>query len=873
MPQFGHMSGWRFCVALLGLLCCLGVAHGQQPVHARFSKRYVDSLYARLGSNDTTHARAALELGCYYYYDGVARTTANDSMALHYLLESLTIYERLNNAYGRADALQSLADYFFHRENMYQAVNFMMRALEAAPGVFSQKHIGLMHIHLGSALYHATRYTEAIERARLGISLISSDSSKRYFQAGGYMLIGNCLDRMGQYVPAREQFMTALEMYKKMGDRAGVSYAYVNLGELEMDLKQWLNALVFLEQGYELARERENKGLMTDALSNLAEVHCALGNPVRGLALGEQSLEVAKAEARVSDIVDAHHAIFVCHRTLMQTEKALESFQHYITYRDSLKTINASLQIAQLQSDLDIQRKQTEIRLLQEQGNNERFLYVSLLVGLSALILIGFLVFRLRVRSQAAKQLAVISQAAPFPLTVIRARDKVILELNQAAMASSGFSYQESIGHNIYDFVDDPVVRSQLESSATAGLIMNVEIPFLTKHRGRRWYIVNTTEIRFQDEDAVLVGCIDITERRNAEQAQQKLTQELQLTLSELQEARHQLLLSEKLTLLGQLTAGIAHEMNTPLSAAKSSVESLLQSVPNVLHTLSNVMHRLEDADAHALLDIVMQAGQVQHSMTTREERRMRGELGVQIAQQGLTDADELAAQLVRLGLHTYTPNLIDLISRYPGVQVQDCVMQLGQWQTSLRNIQLATQKAANVVRALKSYTHTRQGASEGVQPVPLVENINTILSLYAYEIRHKAELITRFDSNPVVLGNADKLGQIWTNLLSNALQAITPGGRIEVTVLQQQGYAITTFTDNGKGIPVDILARIFDPFFTTKDKGEGTGMGLSIVRQIVEGYGGHISVESMPNITTFTVRLPVAQNEMPQLVAEAYSK
>ncbi len=109
-----------------------------------------------------------------------------------------------------------------------------------------------------------------------------------------------------------------------------------------------------------------------------------------------------------------------------------------------------------------------------------------------------------------------------------------------------------------------------------------------------------------------------------------------------------------------------------------------------------------------------------------------------------------------------------------------------------------------------------------------------------------------------------DELNQVWTNLIHNAVQAVGGNGDILIETRLQGTEIDVIVEDNGPGIPPEVMPRIFEPFFTTKAKGEGTGLGLGIVRQIVEKHGGRIDVESRPGCTRFTVRLPVSGPPVP---------
>jgi len=122
------------------------------------------------------------------------------------------------------------------------------------------------------------------------------------------------------------------------------------------------------------------------------------------------------------------------------------------------------------------------------------------------------------------------------------------------------------------------------------------------------------------------------------------------------------------------------------------------------------------------------------------------------------------------------------------------------------------------------------------------------------------AEVAVRVDPDlPRVRGFAGELNQIWANLIDNALDAVSHGGRVEVTAARERQRVVVRVVDNGPGIPADVRARVFEPFFTTKPVGQGTGLGLDIVQRLVSHNDGEIDVESRPGKTEFRVWLPVA--------------
>jgi signal transduction histidine kinase len=174
--------------------------------------------------------------------------------------------------------------------------------------------------------------------------------------------------------------------------------------------------------------------------------------------------------------------------------------------------------------------------------------------------------------------------------------------------------------------------------------------------------------------------------------------------------------------------------------------------------------------------------------------------------------------------------------------------------------IRTAIRRITRIVGALKGYSHLDQAK---VSATDLHEGIENTLVILHSELKYGITVTRDYAELPAVPVYVDELNQVWTNLIHNAVQAL--GGKGEILIETRVADAkdganvAVTVQDNGPGIPADVMPRIFEPFFTTKPKGEGTGLGLGIVKQIVDKHGGKIDVTSKPGCTRFTVLLPIA--------------
>ncbi len=323
-------------------------------------------------------------------------------------------------------------------------------------------------------------------------------------------------------------------------------------------------------------------------------------------------------------------------------------------------------------------------------------------------------------------------------------------------------------------------------------------------------------------------------------------------------ESQRALVQSEKMAALGQLVAGVAHELNTPLGAIRASVGNLSSAVGETVGTL-DLLAEATPACRADWLALVRRAAARTAPRTSREVRAARRRLAGQLDDAGVSDAEELAALLADTGLGDDGDEL-SAHAELLRAERRDELLRGAYNVTSIvrnsQNIRTAADRAAKIVFALKSYAHP--GGAEGESTrAALADDLDTVLTLYHGQIKHNVDLVRDYEDPGLVEGRHDELNQVWTNLIHNALQAMDYKGRIEVSVQADGDHVVVSVTDSGRGISPSQLGRIFEPFFTTKAAGEGSGLGLSICHDIVRAHGGDIAVASEPGRTCFTVRLP----------------
>ncbi|WNG38356.1 GAF domain-containing protein [Archangium minus] len=284
-------------------------------------------------------------------------------------------------------------------------------------------------------------------------------------------------------------------------------------------------------------------------------------------------------------------------------------------------------------------------------------------------------------------------------------------------------------------------------------------------------------------------------------------TAELLQTTVALEERQAQLLHSERMASLGQLVAGIAHEINNPLGYITSNLSTLTQY-------LSVFMELLE------------------------LYRKLAATLGPE-QQQG--PAAELLARIQSLQ------------------QQEDLDYLLGDVNDLLRDSREGAHRVADIVQSLKAFVREDSGQPELVD---VNKELATTLKVVWNQLKYRTEVRCDYGPVPPILGRPAQLNQVFTHLLLNAVQAIPERGLIQITTLREGNEVLVRISDTGQGMTREVLARLFTPFFTTKPPGKGTGLGLSISYGIMSRHNGRIEVKSQfGQGSTFTLRFPIAQD------------
>ncbi|EPG75288.1 PAS domain S-box protein [Leptospira fainei serovar Hurstbridge str. BUT 6] len=338
--------------------------------------------------------------------------------------------------------------------------------------------------------------------------------------------------------------------------------------------------------------------------------------------------------------------------------------------------------------------------------------------------------------------------------------------------------------------------------------------------------------------------------------------QNLERTMNELKDAQGQLLLSEKLATLGQLAASMTHELNTPLGAIVSSNRAILDIIQDEIRSIPNLLSNLNEDDLKRF-KIILDVGLNEASHSEEfPNRSLRKEVFRSLRESGIEDYESIANAVIETGLYRVKEDLPWLLKSENASKILQAVTSLSTIVRLSNVISIATGKASHVVEALKNYLNPGGEVQEDeISIVDVRSEIETILTLYHSKIKYGVEIVRNYDTDEKCIGNADKLNQVWINLLNNGLHSMDYRGKMEIIIEKRELWIVTSFIDSGAGIPKEIQDRIFEPFFTTKKHGEGVGLGLDICKKIIEKMGGKIEFESEPGRTKFSVWLKSANS------------
>jgi signal transduction histidine kinase len=309
----------------------------------------------------------------------------------------------------------------------------------------------------------------------------------------------------------------------------------------------------------------------------------------------------------------------------------------------------------------------------------------------------------------------------------------------------------------------------------------------------------------------------------------------------------------EKMMSLGRLAAGLAHELNNPVSVMARGAKQLRAALADA-ERASRGLFRAGLSEHQ--VDAIESASSTwpEHPASTASfdgEREIARWLAARHVDSDVSDLSDSGVTVGQLD------ELADLVPEASLGAALEWLVADRAARSTASDIEKAAKRISDLVEAMKRFTNLDR--ISGSEPVDVASGLRDTVRIMAPRgVPKDATLTLEIGTDvPTVHAVASELNQAWTNLIENAFDAVGHSGHVKVTLGKELDQVVVRVIDDGPGIKPEIISRIFDPFFTTKPPGQGVGLGLEIARQMLRRYRGEISVRSEPGRTEFTARLP----------------
>ncbi len=585
--------------------------------------------------------------------------------------------------------------------------------------------------------------------------------------------IGDIYNLEDNYQLALDYELKALNIFEGMNDSSGISYCCHQIALAYANLEDYSNALDYDARAMKIRESLGNRAGVAYSHISIGQNYLKMGDYTQALDNLLESIEIFAGLNENFGLSSAMHSTGIYYKTIGKTEEAIEYLTSALEIaRESdspMRVRNAAEVLSELYADQHKFKEAYQMHILYKETYDSLYQEENL-------VKVTQLVMQHEFEQRELLQLAEISRQKQFRNYVI-----ILFGLVVVLVIVILNRYYIKRKSNI----DLQKKNTEIESQKK-----KLENLFVSLR-------IKNDELSQQNEEIVTQK--DHLAMLNQELEKQKY--ELNNTLNELTQAQTHLVQSEKMASLGQLTAGVAHELNNPINFISASIKPLQRNVEDLLGLLDRY-------------DSVIQ------------KSNLSGEFG---------EVDELKESVDLAYLIKETQNLF-------------------------RGIVEGSSRSMQIVKDLRTFS--RMDENEFKQ-VDIHDGIDSTLLLLHHKMQNRIAVHKKYGKISHVECLPGKLNQVFMNILTNSILAIEDKGEITIETSSKEGRVKISFKDNGKGMPPEVRDHIFEPFFTTRRVGEGTGLGLSISYSIIEEHAGTIEVASQPGKgTEFVITLPLSKTD-----------
>ncbi len=757
-------------------------------------------------------------------YNGVGvvySRQGNLTKALEAYFKAIEIYEKVGDKKGVASTYGNVGLIYKNQGNYEKGLDAYYTSLKTFEVLGDKKRIASIYINIAIIYVEQGNYTKALDNHFKSLKTFEALGDKKKI-AIVYNNVGHTYRAQGNHAKALDNHFKSFKLLEELDDKRSMAYSYNNIGDIYLGqgnndkaLENYFNALKTFE------KIGEKRGV-SQSYENIGANYLASGKLDEALEYNFKSLKIKEELGDKKGIANNYYDIGATYLASNNLNKALE---YQSKASEIAKTIGSKKLSAQASIMLGkIYQKQKQWGLAQvylEEGLQE-----AQEVGLKEFI------------SDAAEQLASVEKklgnypaAYDYHVLYKQMSDSLFNEEQTQKITRLELNYafeqeKDSIqlaNQTQQDLLEKDIENRKITQIATlvglgllAILLVVLFLFFRSKQRSNKLLteksqaleianeeIRNTNEeLKAANEEIQSQNAQLAQSHQNLQNQQEEITSQrdqLQESLQQLKQAQALLVQTEKMSSLGQLTAGIAHEINNPVNFINANINTLKENMEDIGRVLSPLEKLNEDNYPEKLQEI-----------------------------QALKEA------------HSF-----DM-----AVQELDVL---------LEGIGEGAQRTTSIIDSLRTFSRLDEDA---LKPFDIHKNLDVTLTLLQNRHRERIRVDKYYEASPQIEAYPGKLNQVFMNLLANAVEAIEGKGLITITTQDEGKDRVRiSIQDTGVGVPEEVMQRVFEPFFTTKAIGQGVGLGLSIVYGIIEKHQGKVSFESqLGKGTEFSIILPISQ-------------